>query len=116
VRHNSVPTGGLADLIHSVHTALSNLGAVTAKPEPLVPAVSIRKSITAEYLVCLDDGKKFKSLRRHLRGLGLTPEQYRAKWGLPENYPMVASEYSEKRSKLAKKIGLGRTSKEAGTP
>jgi predicted transcriptional regulator len=109
VSHNSVPPGGLPDLIQAVHAALTNLGAVTAAPErePLVPAVSIRKSITPEYLVCLDDGKKFKSLRRHIGSLGMTPEQYRAKWKLPNDYPMVAAEYAAKRSELAKKLGLG---------
>jgi predicted transcriptional regulator len=114
VRHNSVPAGGLGDLIHSVHAALTNLGGVTAPPkaEPLVPAVSIRKSITPEYLICLDDGKRFKSLKRHLGGLGLTPEQYRAKWRLPASYPMVAPAYAAKRSELAKKLGLGQLRKE----
>jgi predicted transcriptional regulator len=109
VSHNSVPTGGLPALIESVHGALTNLGAAAAtpEPEPLVPAVSIRKSITHEYLVCLDDGKKFKSLRRHLAGLGMTPEQYRIKWKLPSDYPMTAPAYATKRSEIAKKLGLG---------
>ena len=109
VTHNSVPAGGLADLIHSVHAALSNLGAVTAapKPEPSVPAVSIRKSITPEYLVCLDDGRKLKTLKRHLAHLGMTPDQYRMKWALPVAYPMVAPAYAAKRSELAKTMGLG---------
>jgi MucR family transcriptional regulator, transcriptional regulator of exopolysaccharide biosynthesis len=104
-------------LIEAVHLALTNLGGVTAAPkaEPLVPAVSIRKSITADYLICLDDGKKFKSLRRHIANLGMTPDQYRVKWGLPESYPMVAPDYAAKRSALAKKFGLGRIAKEAGT-
>jgi predicted transcriptional regulator len=85
VSHNSVTPGGLAGLIESVHGALTSLGAVTAAPEPtpLVPAVSIRKSINPDYLICLEDGKKFKSLRRHLKSHGLTPEQYRQKWGFP---------------------------------
>ena len=109
VTHNSVTVSGLPALIKSVHLALTNLGAVEAapKPEPLVPAVSIRKSVTPEYLVCLDDGKKFKSLRRHLGSLGMTPDQYRTKWGLPASYPMVAPAYAAKRSELAKAIGLG---------
>ena len=78
-------------------------------PEPAqVPAVSIRKSVTPDYLVCLEDGKKFKTLRRHLQQLGLTPEQYRAKWKLPLDYPMVAPNYSAKRSDLARSLGLGR--------
>jgi predicted transcriptional regulator len=109
VSHNSVPSGGLADLIHSVHAALVNLGADTAAPEPeaLVPAVPIRKSVTPDYLICLDDGRKFKSLRRHIGSLGMTPDQYREKWNLPQDYPMVAPNYAATRSALAKKIGLG---------
>src|SRR5271165_4335179 len=92
VSHNSITPSGLPALIEAVHGALTNLGGVTAAPEPqpLVPAISIRKSITPDYLICLDDGKKFKSLRRHIGALGMTPDQYRRKWGLPENYPMVA--------------------------
>ena len=110
VSYNSVPPGGLPALIQSVHMALTSLGAVEAVPEPvaLVPAVSIRRSITPEYLVCLDDGKKFKSLKRHLASHGMTPEQYRQKWGLPQSYPMVAPNYAAARSALAKKLGLGR--------
>ena len=118
VSYNSVPTGGLGDLIGSVHLALANLGAVNAVPQPepdLVPAVSVKKSVTRDYLICLEDGKKFKSLKRHLAGLGLTPAQYRKKWGLPENYPMVAPNYAASRSTLAKKIGLGQIRKDAGT-
>ena len=77
------------------------------------PAVSIRKSITPDFLVCLDDGKKFKSLRRHLATLGMTPDQYRAKWGLPSDYPMVAPNYAAARSQLAKQSGLGQLRKNA---
>ena len=104
VSYNSVPTTGLAELIFSIHSALSKLGAVEAVPkaEVLVPAVLIRKSVTPDFLICLDDGKKFKSLRRHLRVFGMTPDQYRAKWGLPSNYPMVAPKYTATRSALAK--------------
>ncbi len=108
----------LAALITSVHTALTNLGAVNTVPQPepdLVPAVSVKKSITPDYLICLDDGKRFKSLKRHLAGLGMTPAQYRKKWGLPENYPMVAANYTATRSALAKSIGLGRSSTDAGS-
>src|ERR1700690_1724739 len=76
-------------------------------PESVVSAVSIRKSITPDYLICLDDGRRFKSLRRHLKGLGMTPEEYRAKWKLPADYPMVAANYAVKRSELAKGMGLG---------
>ena len=78
-----------------------------------MPAVSVRKSITPDYLICLDDGRKFKSLRRHLTALGMTPEQYRAKWNLPADYPMVAANYAAQRSAMAKKIGLGQFRKNA---
>jgi predicted transcriptional regulator len=110
VSRNSVTPGGLPALIESVHSALTSLGAVgaVAKTEVLLPAVPIRKSNTPDFLICLDDGKKFKSLRRHLRNLGMTPDQYRAKWNLPSDYPMVAPNYAATRSALAKKIGLGR--------
>ena len=115
VAHNSVPGGDLADLIHSVHAALSKLCAVTTVSEPLaLPAVSIRRSITPAYLICLYDGKRFKSLRRHLASHGMTPDQYRQKWNLREDYPMVAPDYAATRSALAKKIGLGQFRKESG--
>src|SRR5579863_7518714 len=99
VSHNSVPSADLPALIQSVHGTLTRLssGAVsptTAEPEASAPAVSIRKSITPEFLTCLDDGRKFKSLKRHLMTLGMTPEQYRAKWKLPHDYPMVAPNYA----------------------
>ena len=115
VSHNSVPSGDLAALISSVHATLTKLGADTAAPEPeaLVPAVPIRKSVTPDYLICLDDGRKFKSLRRHIGSLGMTPDQYREKWGLPRDYPMVAPNYAATRSALAKKIGLGNLRKGA---
>jgi predicted transcriptional regulator len=116
VAHNSVPRGDLADLIHSVHAALSKLGAVTtvSEPQALLPAVSIRRSITPAYLICLYDGKRFKSLRRHLASHGMTPDQYRQKWNLREDYPMVAPDYAATRSALAKKIGLGQFRRESG--
>jgi predicted transcriptional regulator len=112
VSHNSVPSADLPALIQSVHEALTRLfsGAVSpirAEPEAPTPAVSIRKSITPEFLTCLDDGRKFKSLKRHLMTLGMTPEQYRAKWKLPHDYPMVAPNYAATRSALAKQSGLG---------
>jgi len=109
VSHNSVTPGGLPALIESVHLALTNLGGVTATPkaESLAPAVSVRKSITPEYLICLDDGKRFKALKRHIGSLGMTPDQYRTKWSLPKDYPMVAPAYAAKRSELAKTMGLG---------
>ena len=117
VSHNSVPSSDLAALISSVHATLAKLGAVTAAPEPdaLVPAVPIRKSITQGYIICLEDGKRFKSLKRHLASHGMTSEQYRLKWSLPNNYPMVAADYTASRSALAKKIGLGRKAKGTGS-
>src|SRR5277367_896188 len=115
VSHNSVTPGGLPALIESIHGALMSLGGVIAAPkaEPLVPAVSVRKSITPEYLICLDDGKRFKALKRHIGSLGMTPDQYRTKWGLPESYPMVAPNYAAVRSALAKQIGLGQLRRDA---
>jgi predicted transcriptional regulator len=117
VANNALPIADLPALIQSVHSALAQLasGPVIAAPllEKKEPAVSVRKSITPDFLVCLDDGKKFKSLRRHLAGLGLTPDQYRAKWSLPADYPMVAPNYAAQRSELAKQIGLGQMRKNA---
>jgi predicted transcriptional regulator len=116
VSRNSVTPGGLPALIESIHLALTNLGAVEAVPEAeaLVPAVPIRKSITPGFLICLDDGRKFKSLKRHLASHGMTPDQYRQKWNLPKDYPMTAPDYAAKRSVLAKSIGLGQRRKDAG--
>jgi predicted transcriptional regulator len=115
VSNNPVPKGDLPDLILAVHSSLTRLGKDPAHVEPRVeakpPAVPVRKSITPEYLICLEDGKKFKSLRRHLGALGLTPEQYREKWKLPSDYPMVAPNYAAHRSALARKIGLGQKRK-----
>lgn len=115
VAHNNVPPADLVALISSTHSALTQLGAKPeAPPVPiaLVPAVSIKKSVTPDAIICLEDGKAFKSLRRHLgTAYNLTPEQYRAKWGLPSDYPMVAPNYSEARAKLAKASGLGRKAK-----
>jgi predicted transcriptional regulator len=111
VTRNNVPRADLADLIASTHAALNSLANATAAPapEPLVPAVSIRKSVTPQAIICLEDGKSFKSLKRHLSSkYNMTPEQYRAKWGLPADYPMVAPAYAEARSALAKSMGLGR--------
>jgi predicted transcriptional regulator len=117
VSRNSVTPSGLPALIESVHSALTSLGAGEAVPEPeaLVPAVPIRKSVTPAFLICLDDGKRFKSLRRHLGSLGMTPDQYRTKWGLPRDYPMVAPDYAATRSALAKAIGLGRLRMDTST-
>jgi predicted transcriptional regulator len=109
VGNNSVAISDLPSLIVQVHGALSGLD----KPiEPVVerpqPAVPIKKSVTAEYLICLEDGKKLKMLKRHLSSAyGLTPDQYRERWGLPADYPMVAPAYAQQRSTLAKSIGLG---------
>ncbi|MCB1481140.1 MAG: MucR family transcriptional regulator [Rhodobiaceae bacterium] len=110
VGNNPLQMAELPGLISQVHSALSGIttGAAEEPAEPLKPAVSVRKSVTPEYIVCLEDGKKFKSLKRHLRThYDLTPEQYREKWGLPADYPMVAPSYAEARSKLAKEMGLG---------
>ena len=112
VSHNSVPRSELPDLILAVHNSLKQVEAgpqySSKQPEPKTPAVPIRKSVTPDYIICLDDGLKFKSLRRHLAALGMTPEQYREKWSLPKDYPMVAPNYAVARSALAKRIGLGR--------
>jgi predicted transcriptional regulator len=110
VSNNSVPAGDIPALINQVHAALTRVltGQADAPTEPLRPAVSIKKSITPEYIVCLEDGKKFKSLKRHLRTqYNMTPEQYRDKWGLTPDYPMVAPNYAAARSQLAKQMGLG---------
>jgi predicted transcriptional regulator len=107
---NSLPVSELPALINDVHAALVTVAGGTAEPagEARKPAVSIRRSITPDYIICLDDGKKFKSLKRHLRTLyDLTPEQYRERWGLPPDYPMVAPNYAKARSELAKEMGLG---------
>jgi predicted transcriptional regulator len=114
VRNNTLDTNELPELIRSVHAALVSLSKpADDEPEPLKPAVPVKKSVFKEHIVCLEDGQKFKSLKRHLRSkYGLSPDEYRQKWGLPPDYPMVAPGYSEKRSKLAKKMGLGRSTKE----
>lgn len=109
--NNSVPAGDVPTLIEQVHGALLDAerrgaGEIT---EPLEPAVPIKKSVQPDYIICLEDGKQFKQLKRHLRNAyGMTPDEYRAKWGLPYDYPMVAPNYSKARSELAKNIGLGR--------
>ncbi len=111
VANNSVPTGELPALIATVHAAIVTLRigptvAITAPTQE--PAVAIRKSVTNDFIVCLENGKKFKSLRRHLSSVyGMTPEQYRTKWNLPQDYPMVAPSYAAVRSQLARRIGLG---------
>ncbi len=111
VSNNTLATGQLGDVIQSVYNSLRVLEGQAAEPpaEPLKPAVPVRKSVTPEFLVCLEDGKKLKMLKRHLRSTyNLTPDEYRAKWGLAPDYPMVAPNYAAQRSEFAKKIGLGR--------
>jgi predicted transcriptional regulator len=110
VSNNSVPATDISALISQVHSALMRVsnGQGEVVSETLKPAVAVKKSITPEYLICLEDGKKFKSLKRHLRTqYNMTPEHYREKWGLAPDYPMVAPKYAEARSQLAKQMGLG---------
>ena len=108
VSNNTVASSDLPDFIHSVYAAVLGLSAPLASPvEKPVPAVSIKKSVTPDYIISLEDGRQFKSLKRHLSGRGMTPAEYRAKWGLPADYPMVAPNYSAQRSELAKTLGLG---------
>ncbi len=110
VSNNSVAASELPALIDQVHTALTRVsgGHIDMAAEPLRPAIALKKSITADHIVCLEDGKKFKSLKRHLRTqYNMTPEQYREKWSLAPDYPMVAPNYAAARSQLAKQMGLG---------
>ncbi|MDH6231892.1 putative transcriptional regulator [Mesorhizobium soli] len=111
ISNNAIPATSLPDLIAEIHASLSKLGKETATPavEAPKPAISVKKSVTDDYLICLEDGKKFKSLKRHIgTHYNLTPDEYRAKWGLPADYPMVAPAYAAARSSLAKKMGLGK--------
>jgi predicted transcriptional regulator len=110
VANNSMSATDLPGLIASIHTAMTALSAPapTAEAEKPVPPVSIKKSVTPDYIISLEDGKQYKSLKRHLSGRGLTPSEYRTKWGLPHDYPMVAANYAAQRSELAKAMGLGR--------
>ena len=111
VSHNALPASQIPELIQTVYKSLADTGTAGADTpqEPLKPPVPIRRSITPDYVICLEDGKKLKMLKRHLRtNYGLSPEEYRAKWGLPSDYPMVAPNYAKQRSEFAKKIGLGR--------
>ncbi|MFZ3032594.1 MAG: MucR family transcriptional regulator [Parvibaculum sp.] len=119
VGHNNVAATELPTLIHQVFDALARAaGAAGRGPvEKSEPAISIRKSITPDYLICLEDGKKFKSLKRHLRThYNLGPDEYREKWRLPPDYPMVAPNYAQARSRLAKKMGLGQSGRSRRTP
>jgi len=111
VSNNTLPTAQLAEVINAVYRSLKGLEEPVTEPapEPVKPAVPIRKSITPDYLICLEDGKKLKMLKRHLRSTyNMTPDEYRTRWGLAADYPMVAPNYAEQRSAFAKKIGLGR--------
>jgi predicted transcriptional regulator len=118
VSNNSVAATELPSMIQSVYRAL-NEAANGVKPQeaapPLTPAVPIKKSVTPDYIISLEDGHKYKSLKRHLSTRGMTPDDYRAKWGLPRDYPMVAASYSAQRSQLAKSLGLGQASRPAAT-
>ncbi len=108
--NNPVDATQLQDLIRSIHDALNAIANGPAEPAaaPLEPAVPVKRSVNADYIVCLEDGRKFKSLKRHLRSqYNLTPDEYRTKWGLPKDYPMVAPNYAQARSALARAMGLG---------
>ncbi len=108
VANNKIPSAELPEVIASVHTALRKLDEKKApEPEKPTPLMPIKKTITPDYLVSLEDGRRYKSLKRHLSGRGLSPQEYREKWGLPKDYPMVAPNYAKQRSELAKALGLG---------
>lgn len=116
VANNAVGVADLPALIKDVHAALKRVASSASEEaaQPLTPAVPIKKSVAADYIVCLEDGKKFKSLKRHLRTrYNMTPQEYREKWGLPADYPMVAPSYASARSELAKKMGLGQQRRKA---
>ena len=111
VGNNAVAAGQVPEIINTVYNSLNTLGSQPGEGpgEALKPAVSIRRSVHPDYIICLEDGKKLKMLKRHLRAAyGMTPDEYRAKWGLPPDYPMVAPNYAKQRSTFAKQIGLGR--------
>jgi predicted transcriptional regulator len=111
VGHNSVPSNQIADLVRAVHSSLNELsnGGVPAPDAPPKPAVPVKRSVHDDYIVCLEDGKKLKMLKRYLRSTyGMSPDEYRTKWGLPPDYPMVAPKYAEQRSAIARRTGLGR--------
>lgn len=115
VSNNTVPVAELSDLIHQVYRTLASVeSAVSSAQERPEPAVPIKKSVTNDYIICLEDGKKLKMLKRHLKtAYNMTPEEYRERWGLPPDYPMVAPSYAAQRSNLAKKIGLGTRARRA---
>ena len=109
IANNAVQVSSLPELIAKVHASVAGLSkSAPAIAEALVPAVNPKRSVFPDYIICLDDGKRFKSMKRHLAGLGMTPAEYRAKWGLTADYPMVAPNYAAARSELALKSGLGR--------
>ncbi len=117
VSNNSVPVSDLPQLIQQVYATLAGIGAPKEEPAPSrpQPAVPIKKSVTPEYIICLEDGKKLKMLKRHLKtAYDMTPEEYRQRWDLPPEYPMVAPNYAEQRRDLAKKIGLGTARRKRG--
>ena len=115
VANNSVVAGDLPKLIQQVFEALSNVASAAASPDRPRPAVPVKRSVTPDFIVCLEDGKKLKMLKRHLKtSYGLTPNEYRERWGLPMDYPMVAPNYAAQRSALAKKIGLGTKPRKRG--
>jgi predicted transcriptional regulator len=108
VANNTVPVSDLPQLIHEVYRTLASVGTTPVVPERPQPAVQVKKSVTPDYIICLEDGKKLKMLKRHLKtAYNMTPEEYRERWNLPADYPMVAPNYAQHRSSLAKKIGLG---------
>jgi predicted transcriptional regulator len=114
---NDLGASQIPEVINTVFQSLRDIegGVVEVKSEPLKPAVSVRKSVAPDYIICLEDGKKLKMLKRHLRTMyNMSPDEYRAKWGLPSDYPMVAPNYARQRSEFAKQIGLGRTSAKEG--
>ena len=116
VSRNAVPLAQLSSLIGDVHVSLKRLAPPEAPPAQVAPtpAVPVKKSVNPDYIVCLEDGKKFKSLKRHLSSVyGMSPDEYRKKWNLPADYPMVAPNYAARRSELAKTMGLGRRQKKA---
>jgi predicted transcriptional regulator len=111
VAANNIQRSELPGLIADVHAALTNLGKAPSEPQKAEPPVPIKQTIKPDYIISLEDGRRYKSMKRHLRGRGLTPEQYREKWGLRPDYPMVAANYSKARSELAKTLGLGQLRK-----
>lgn len=109
VSNNPVPVAELPGLIAQIHSSISRLGTPFVPEQvALTPHMPIKKTVTADYIISLEDGKRYQTLKRHLAGAGLTPDEYRAKWSLPADYPMVAPAYSARRSELAKELGLGR--------